>query len=225
MASPDLAEYVTHASVQACRLRVSRLAAGGAPEVGADNAVVTDALIQIVASPTVSTGDAFEQKNGCGSICVTVTNRDSLTGVDLTMELCELDGELLELMTGASLITVGGVTIGVNDPDENTDPDRVVVEAWTKAWDGTEQATDDAADAMYWHWVWKSTTWVMGQHTLENGILRIPLTGKGIKNSNIGNGPFNDWPADLSGGGAEAKFLDTEIPAAVTGYLAVPAQS
>lgn len=204
-----------YGGVQACRLRVARLDAGGVPDTGADNLYVTDSLIQIQSTPEIEAGDEFTQKNGCGDICASFKGVDHIKRVTLALTLCQLDAELLEMLTGGSVLTSGGDTVGYAMPSSTDSPAPVSVEAWSKAWDGSQQAVD-GSDALYWRFVFPSTTWVLGQHTLANGIMTIPLTGTGTENSGFGTGPGGDLPASIPG--PEAYLLDTDLPDAECGY-------
>lgn len=182
----------------ACRLRVALLAANGAPSAGADHQAITDSLISVKYSLDITEGASFEQKNGCGVTCVQYQGQDRVKGVNLTMELCHLDVELIALMTGASLVSeVGRTNIGTALPAVDADlTRRVSVEVWSYAWDGDEQAIDTTggSEALYIRTIFPSTSWVEGERTYEEGITRITLVGKGRSNSNFGNGPGNDLP-------------------------------
>lgn len=214
-------------SIQACRLRVGRLDAGGAPSPGANNLYVTDALIQIQTTYEIETGEEFTQKNGCGAICQTFKEDDKIKRVTLELQLCQFDYELLEMLLGATLITSDLVTpggaIGIDLPPSTAGAQNgVSMEAWTKAWDGGEQPVSALGDPLYHHFVWPKTTWVPGQRTLESGILVVPVSGIGTENSTIGDGPANDFPI-WGPEGAELVFLDDTIPDAVCGYQTLAA--
>lgn len=92
-------------SARVCGLRVVRLNSACEIVVGANNAVVSTAIVRLVSSPEYETGDEFIQKNGCGDICLYVKNADKLKRMNLTMELCTRDMALLELLTGGNLYT------------------------------------------------------------------------------------------------------------------------
>lgn len=205
----------------ACRLRVALLEDNGAPDAGAGNVAVSDSLIRIGYSVVVTEGASFEQKNGCGDICVQYQGEDRIKAVNLTIELCHLDFELIALMTGASLVSEPGRTnIGTALPAVDADLSRrVSVEAWSLAWDGDEQAIDDTggSEPLYIRTIFPSTSWVEGDRTYEEGITRIPLTGRGRSNSQFGNGPGNDlpWGAYTT---PKGEYLDDNaLPAATCG--------
>ena len=221
-----------YGSLQVCRLRVAQLTSGGAPDPGADNGYVSDALVTVNLGIELDEGDDLTLKNGCGDICQTFKGRDTIKRVNLDMELCQLDAELISLLTGATLFTDGsGDALGFQFPSaDDAEPDPVSLEVWSKAWDGAQQAVDGSSNALYWHWVFPSTSWNMGDTTLENDILRVPVTGNGIENDQItSNGPYDDWPSGvISGGGvttAGGVFLDSTIPDAACGFIEVPAQT
>lgn len=202
----------------ACRLRVALLDSTGAPVAGAGNVAVSDSLIRLGYSLVRSEGVNFEQKNGCGNICVKYQGNDKITGVNLTMELCHLDLELIALMTQASLVNDGARTnVGTALPgvdDELTR--RVSVEVWSYAWDSDEQATE-GGNLLHIRTIFPSTSWTEGDRTYEEGITRIPLVGRGRSNANFGDGPGNDlpWGAYTS---PKGEFLDDgALPTATCG--------
>lgn len=205
----------------ACRLRVALLDDNGAPSAGAGSLWVTDSLIRIGYQLQITEGVTFEQKNGCGNICVQYQGEDRVKSVNLTLELCHLDFEGVALMTGAGLVSEAGRTnIGTTLPSVDSDlTRRVSVEAWSLAWDGDEQAVDDTggAEPLYIRTIFPSTSWVEGDRTYEEGITRITLNGKGRSNANFGNGPGNDlpWGAYVT---PKGEYLDDgELPAATCG--------
>lgn len=212
-----------YGSIQACRLRIGALDDSGAPDPGLTNLVVTDALIQVQTSYEIETGQEFTQKNGCGEICQTFKEEDKIKRVNLELQLCQLDYELLVLMLGATaingtdLVSAGSAVIGYDLPSSTAGTSNgVSMEAWTKAWDGGSQPNSFGGDPLYHHFVWPKTTWVPGQRTLQSGILVVPLTGIGTENPAIGDGPANDFPF-TNPSGAEQAFLDDTIPEAACG--------
>jgi hypothetical protein len=221
-----------YGSLQVCAIRVARLETSGAPDNGAGNGYVSDALISLQVGVELTTGDDLEQKNGCGAICQSFKDCDRIKRLTFTMNLCQLDAELIELLTGATLLQDlpgTGEAIGWMFPAVDAAcPDGVSLEVWTKAWDGSEQATPTYLSnaAGYWHWVFPRTKWVMGQVTMENGIMVVPVTGFGEENSSItADGPFNDWPVEVANQGGITRvggvFLDDELPTASCGYISV----
>lgn len=218
MTAPALAAHRCLSSVYASRLRVTRLHDSGNLDAGDDNMIVSDGLVSIGTTPNVQAGEEFTQRNGAGGICVYVTEQDTIVRYDLALSLCQLDSELLEMLTGGRVLTVGGVTVGFAVPSLDAVAPLVCVEAWSEARVGSSQATEAGA-ALYWHFVWPSVQWTLGAFTLERGILTVPLTGKATENAGMGTGPGGEWPGVITE--AQAWFLDDEVPDATCGYQAL----
>lgn len=210
-------------SIQACSLRMGRLDDVGNPLVGVHDMIVTDSLIKIDWKLILKQGVKLELTNGCGSTCVTFQDDDQIESVDLTMELCTLDAELIELATGAGLVTIGGQSVGWTLPPVGERLDqRVSVEAWSKAWDVDQQASS-GGNALYHHWVWPSVSWVMGDSGIGNTAQSIPFTGHGRSNSNIGDGIGGDLPSAVFVTPMGEYVDDGGLPTATCGYLSSPA--
>ena len=215
-----MAQFGCYQSLQFCAVRASSLDADGSPlvdgvgMVGTNESAFNMRPVTLGISPTITTGDRFEFKAGCGDQCAIFEDCDKMTGIGLTLTLCHFDVELLEILTGGTLhLAGGGESIGWSPPF-STDSclDGAEFDAWSKAWDSTEQVAVLAPPAVdYWHWVFPRTTWVLADQTLENGFLTLTLTGKVAENSNLGDGAFNDLPATYTGQ-LLGVFLATDIP-------------
>jgi hypothetical protein len=209
--------------VDVCALRVTSLDDNGTPLVGASSAVVRN-LVQIQKSTVISTGQSFEQRDGCGNICASRTGQDKITGVTLELQLCQYDFALAAILTEGTLVTGDVFTsngpIGLDLPSSTApNSNGVVVEAWSPAMDGSEQAVSQLGDPVYFHYVWPKVTWVPGQTTLAEGVILTTFTGKGSENSQVFDGPFDDFPTQPQG--AEYVFFDTSIPDITCGYETV----
>jgi len=221
-----------YGSLQVCRLRVAALTETGAPDSGATNGYISDALIMATLDLQVDEGTEHLQKNGCGDICSRFIDCDKVKGVNVALELCQLDSELIGLLTGAQVFTdvASGDAIGIELPDLADDcPNGVCLELWTLAWDGSSQATPPSLSGSiaYWHFVIPKYRPQPSAFTLEDGILAFPLKGPGESNPNITvNGPFDDWDTDVVDQGGIRNslgwFLDANLPATTCGYVNVP---
>lgn len=219
-------------SLQVCRLRVAELGTNGVPVEGAATGYVTDAVIKVDVSTEIEKGDELTLKNGCGSVCQSYQDYDRIKRLSVKMDLCQLDSELISMLVGGDLYDTGGDTFGYALPSVNdTPPAGVCMELWTKAWDGTEQATPASTsnNAAYFHWVLPKATFTLGHITMENDIMTIPVEGYSNENTSLpAHGPFNDWPAAITAAGGITSpggwFLDDAIPDAACGFIAVPTQ-
>jgi hypothetical protein len=207
-------------SVQACMLRAAKLNPNGSPKAGATNLYVSDAVIDVGINMQITKGTKKQVKNGCGAICATLTQDDTIDGADLTLTLCQLDAELIALLTGATVVPEPNLGLEFPAPG-STLGDGASLEIWSLAWDNDEQAVD-GADLLYFHWVFPKTKWIIGNTKIDENILQVPLTGQCFANSQFADGPENDLPEDFSWIGV---FKDTEIPAASCALQPVPAQS
>lgn len=216
-------------SLQLCALRVSQLTTAGRPVVpGTNKGYVTDAAIKLQIGVVLRTGVDLEQQNGCGAVCAAFKQPDRIKRVDLGMDLCQFDAQLIALLSGGGVISSGGNAIGYQMPPAtgSVDPAPICVEAWSKAWQGTQQAspTFTSPSAAYIHWVFPFVQWTHGQFTIENQLMVVPMTGAGSENRNITvNGPFDDWPAAVSAAGGMTQiggwFLDPALPAIACNYV------
>lgn len=124
-------------SLQACAMRVARLAADGSTPAGATNSIVTNGLIKLEGKLVYEAGAEFTVINGCGAVAHTYKDPDHLKRIDATVTITNPDVELAELSAGMSLITAGGQSIGASAPAVGAAPPLgVSIEIWTKAWIG-----------------------------------------------------------------------------------------
>jgi len=209
------------ASIQACALRVARLAADGSTPAGASNMYVTDAFARVAASPEVEDGEEITVPNACGKNVIAVKDADKITRLNITLELITPDPELLELLTGSQLIVATGNTVGFAYPKLNVPltQNGVSLEVWSKATIGGSQA----AALPYWRWVFPKTyNWKFTEREWANNAMGNTVEGIAIENSAWGNGPLNDWtgPSDR----VLAAVRDAGLPTTQVGYVATPAQ-
>lgn len=202
-------------SLQVCRMRLTRLESDGTPDAGAGNLYVTDQLITMTVGVELSEGDDFEQKNGCGAVCLTYKDCDRVKRLTLAADLCSAEPELTELMIGAGdLIADGGNTIGYAYPEVGAAdcPLGVSAELWTKNIDdGTQHP-----DYPWIRWVAPKTFWQFGDKTFENNPMVHSFTGFGQQNDNWLDGPANDWPY-ISNRIFQYAAVQDDPPAAVLG--------
>jgi hypothetical protein len=95
---------IAYQSLQACALRVTRLDDGGAPVAGPDSIYTTDAFISVENGLVIKEGDSFQLVNACGGVCASYEDCDRIQGTEGTVTLCQLDAELIAMMTGATVL-------------------------------------------------------------------------------------------------------------------------
>lgn len=209
------------AALQVCATRVAILDANGAPAPGLSE-YVSDALILLSRTPNVATGDQFEVKNGCGSVCVTYEGDDTLKNLTLDMQLCTPDPELIDMLTGGSVFTHSGKTVGRQPRAVGASQAySVSVEVWCRAILNGAQDTSHP----WWRFVFPKTRWQDGAQTYQNQPVDNILTGKGEQNANWYDGPAHDWfnIADQPITSLWGYARDTAIPTTACGKSTIPA--
>lgn len=215
-------------SIQLVAVRAHRLTATGAVLTGATNAYQSAAPIQLQVGYEYENGADVTQKNGQGGICLRYRGEDKLKNITLTMNLCQLDYQFIELLTGWPALTdiaVPANVIGISAPSIFL-PNRngVCLEGWSLAWDGDAQAVV-SSNAMYIRHVFPRVKLNVGNHNVDEGALVIPVEGQGFSNSVLSGvkGPAIDWPTGIAG--PWAQFLDPSVVVPTCQYLTAPTGS
>jgi len=219
MASPH-----SYSTLQLLAMRVAKLTAIGAPLTGANNGYVTSTPISAKLGIEKEEGEEFTVKNGVGSICATYKDWDRIKRATLSLELCELDLELIGFLCGGSVLRdlagpgSGNAIAWLASDYNDAAPAPVCIELWTKAYDGDSFATPPflSGAAAYWHFVLPRATFQLDEVTLENGFATIPVSGWSETNAHItANGPFDDWNADVAAAGGFTTSLGVELTSSV----------
>jgi hypothetical protein len=202
--------------VDVCAVRVTRLDELGAPDWGTDALYVADSPISVAISDTVTSSDSSMLKNGCGVKCVVKNAQpEPVSEQTLDLQLCKWDAELLELLTGYTLLTSGGNTIGLAYPDPTSALDNgAIIEFWSKAYTGDQQST--TANRQWWHHAFTKGVATIGNRNLAEGAQAIGLNITCTSNAAANLGPLANWPAVIQG--PSGFWLDSEPPAAVCDY-------
>lgn len=203
--------YGCYTSADLCAVRISVLNEDGTPIFSnTDGSAYDMTPVSLQISPTSSTGDTFEQRDGCGNIRFTRTNPDTNTGADLTLQIVNIDHEFIARALGTSIIVDGSAeNIGVAYGTATGAP--VEFHAWAKAFSDSSPV---ASPRTYVHHVFPYVTWTVGQQTLQQNARLITLNGTATSSSTIGDGGFGDIPETIEPGIAYywAEFLADDIP-------------
>ena len=215
-------------SLQLCALRAAVLTFDGRPTVpGTNKGYATTSAIKLDVTVTLKTGEDLEQLNARGQVCGVFKQPDTIKRLDVSMDLCQFDAQLVALLTTGGVMSSGGNAVGFSFP-ETTGPDPlpVCLEVWSKAWAGTQQASPAFTSPLpaYMRWVFPYVQWTVGGFTVDNSLQVVNLTGVCDKNPLItANGPYDDWPVAVANVGGITSvcgwFLDTTLPAPTCNYL------
>lgn len=181
--------------IQACRLRVCRLDADGAPTVAAGSSYVSDAFAKVTLTPVYETGAEIKEPNACGSTFINYLSPDSLTRWDIEIDLLTPDPYLHDVLlsSGALLSPVGG-GVGFGFPEIGTIPeDAVSVELWAKRIESGALSQSFP----YAHWAVPFVKNLKtGVKEFANTAQHSAITGQCYQNANWLDGPFNDFNAE-----------------------------
>lgn len=215
-----------------CAVRFSRLNANGS--VASGNSVGAISLTGKIGSlkwtPQYATVPEIADLDGCGNLAVTRPPRNLLKRYDVEVDLLVGSHEIHELVTDSTLITSGASVIGHADLVNTacgtpTTKNGVVLEAWAQNW----LCNQPDPTFPYKRIVFSRGFFDPSDGTLQNGTNHLVLKGFTQANDQILNGPFNDFPTNLTSltSWTKAEFEDTALPAASTdcGYVTTPSQS
>lgn len=219
-----MANETCASTLKLCALRAMKLDTDGSPLAGASSLIVTDATILLGYTPNAPDRERFEQLNGCGDQCVLfIGDPKAVDSVDLRVNLCTLDAELVEFLAGGTLIVESYDTTGYLAPtDATVNTNGVSIEGWSYAWAGRQRKTKGGSNA-YWRHFFPKTKWQAGELVVENGIGTLPLTGTGESNSGWSTGLAADPIPTAVGEAVYGYWLDDAIPTAQCGVQEIAA--
>ncbi len=226
--------------VAACR--ISALAANGSPLTGANHGYVTAAINTVDIKPDLLKGIEEIQQSANTNICQYFRDCDRLKDFEITVNMCTMEPDFVNLTTGGvSIASTGagiysaaqsGKTVGGFYPNPTDScPNGVCIEFWELAWDQTVQATSNlfaaAGSLTYWHHVFPKVKFQIDDQKLDNKFRTPQLKGVATTNPRVtANGPFDDWPISVANAGGftglGGYFLDNSFPTAACGLISVP---
>lgn len=207
------------------RLRVTRTDECGAPAYGVAGQIVTEGFITVTISREEESGDETTQKNAWGELCISEKDPDVMKWANVSVQMCEIDPGMLDIMAGALPITSGADTIGAFfGPDAPLG--GYAVEVWTKV------AGIDACAGGVQEWGYVAVPFIKngkldGDFTIENGPLNITLLGQGFPATDAwGLTPYGDNPLKRAGGFLAGQTwavvrTDVQPPDVTTGAVAL----
>ena len=185
-------------------MRVTALDGCGRPKKGACSTVVSDGFVSAAFTANTDTGDEISVTNAAGRICVRDTPCPVFTGYTLELTFCEVDPELLSLLTGQQPVydaqTQDAIGFRMNS-DISACDSGFALEIWSNV-PGIACDPDDAsggAGAFGYLLVPFMQGGVFGDFTVENDAVSFVVSGAGTKaGSGWGTGPY-DVVGDATG--------------------------
>lgn len=182
------------------RVRATLLTACGLPATGSCSTVVSDGIISVEMTKEYEDREEFFVKNGNGDFCVRETNPPVLKWINLTLTFCNVDPELVNIMTAEPLVYDDASTpnaTGFNTQEGAAANANFALEGWTRLSGLTDPCTGGVEYGYFlWPWIVEGT---IGDMTLENGVANFVVNARTRGNSLWGTGPYmvdySDTPA------------------------------
>ena len=173
------------------RVRVTKLDVCGRPVTGCST-VVSDGIISIEMTKEYEDREEFFVKNGDGVFCVKETNPPILKWLNLTLTFCNVDPELVNIMSSEPLVlndATSPVAIGYSTEEGSAAASNFALEGWTRLSGLSGASCTGGVEYGYtlFPWIIEGT---IGDQTNENGAMNFTLSARTRSNSLWGTGPY-----------------------------------
>lgn len=173
-------------------IRLTRLDECGSPKIGTCSTIVTAGFITVEFAPEIESGEEYTQKNAWGDFCISEKDADRTKWVNVSMSLCEVNPDVLDLVGGGKPIISGSDTIGASFGQDNS-LEAFAVEVWTKQAGGSCEGGNP--EWGYFVAPFCINGAIDGSITIENGVLTVGLKGEGQAATDAwGVNPYLDNP-------------------------------
>lgn len=191
------------------RIRATKVDVNCGVAVTGCSTVVSDGIISIEMTKEYEDREEFFIKNGDGTFCVKQTNPPILKWINLVITLCNVDPELVNIMTSEPLVLDNAASpraTGFSTQEGSAASASFALEGWTRlASVAGGPACTGGVEYGYvlFPWVIEGT---VGDLTFENGAASFIVNARTQANSLWGTGPYNVDLSDAAGN------LNTPIP-------------
>lgn len=173
--------------VRGKRVRVTELDVCGVPVTGG-SFVVSDGFVSVELTSELEDGDEYIQKNADGKLCINERAPDSLKRLNVTVTWCNVDPDIINLITGYPLEMDDSDAVGFRIQEGEADT-RWALELWTGL---TGAGCDEEGNVQYGYFLLPLVTGsTLGDITIENANATFSTTGYTEGNSGWGVGPYN----------------------------------
>lgn len=171
-------------------VRLTRLDACGAPDPGPTGTLVSSAFINVDASPQYLDPEEITQLNGDGVLCVDDQGVAQFRWNNLTMVICRIDPDAINIITGNPLVVDEAVTpntVGFRINSALTGTVNFALEVWMRV---PGQPCDAEGNPTYGYWLFPFITQArVGDWSMANAALNLTLTARTSSGSLWGTGP------------------------------------
>jgi hypothetical protein len=173
-------------------VRATQLDSCGIAQTGACEQVVSSGLISVAQAPEYEARQDYFTLNADAQPCITDTAPPILKWINVTIVFCQVDPQLLSMLSGEPLVLDDATTpnvVGWDTAVGSVNSVNFALETWTRI--GGSNACN-GANVNYGYfllpWVTEGT---IGDVTLQNGAANFTVTGRTNANSPWGTGPYN----------------------------------
>lgn len=180
-------------SIKGRTIRLTKLDECGAVVEGECSYIVSDGFVSVTIAQEIEAGQEFTTKNAWGDFCISEKDAPRVKWVNVTINFCEVDPEILDLIGGANLITDSGDNIGATF-GQDVNVNSFALEVWTKK-AGVDACAGGTIEWGYFVIPFIRNGIIDGNVVIENGPLTFAMKGEGnAVPSTWGEGPFGDNP-------------------------------
>jgi hypothetical protein len=173
------------------RVRATLLDECGTPVTGSCSTVVTDGIISVEMTKEYEDREEFFVKNGDGTFCVRETNAPILKWINLVLTFCNVDPELVNIMTAEPIVYDDAATpnaTGYSTQEGSAALANFALEGWTRLSGLSDPCTGGVEYGYFlWPWIVEGT---IGDMTLENGVANFVVNARTHSSSPWGTGPY-----------------------------------
>lgn len=191
------------------RVRVTQLNSCGLPVTGCST-VVSDGIISVAMTKEYEARQEFFVKNGDGTFCVRATNPPILKWINLVLTFCNVDPELVNIMSAEPLYMDDAVSpraIGFSTQENSASSANFALETWTRLAPSSTFPCSGGTEYGYvlFPWIVEGT---VGDVTYENGAANFVVNARTSSNSPWGLGPyFVDYSDNPAGSTTPVRLL------------------
>lgn len=199
---------IRHSPVGGRTVRFTKISTFGQVVTGACSKVVSSGWTQVQVTDNVTAVNRYDIRTGGPVACLPVRTKPVLNYCDVVVDFVQVDPDLLNMVTGATLITdVSGVSAGFAGDTDTYATGSAALEVWTGL-AGQSTCPNGAPRYGYLLLPWLSGA-VHGPVVHNIGTVSFRMTAVTVAQSQWGSGPYNV----VADSGGNAVPLLTPIPA------------
>lgn len=180
-----------HSVVRAPAARVTRLGPCGELSATGCDYATTSSIVEIALTKVLQERQDALQLNANGDICVDKPKAPILRWYEVTVTFCNVDPELFNIVSAEPLIMDDSLTpeaVGWCTMPDSPAASNFALEFWT----GTEDDGCDDDEVIYGYGVLpRITQGMIGDVTINNGVINFTITGITRPANQWGTGPYN----------------------------------